>query len=306
MIANSADNIRRLYLKLLHSGLFKAYQKAFVNATGLPLVLRYADDPNREIRLESENQNPFCQLLNHGGTICKECLRVRNRLVREAGEKARTTRCFFGMQETAVPVRLGKEIVGFLETGQIRFDRPTDDDFEAVAQELVEEGRDTGEISRLHPAFLSSTVIDETRYHSMVTLLAAFSLQLSDLANRIVLERHGDEPAIVRTAKAYILAKCDGPIRLEDVARHVNVSLYYFCKLFKKATGMTFTEFVNRQRVERAKQMLLDPEERVTVIAYEVGFQSLSQFNRCFLKIVGDSPTEFRRRMRAKPQLAVA
>jgi AraC-like DNA-binding protein len=60
---------------------------------------------------------------------------------------------------------------------------------------------------------------------------------------------------------------------------------------------MTFTEFVNRQRIERAKRRLLDPAERITEIAYDIGYQSLSQFNRSFLRIVGESPTQFRKRM---------
>ena len=89
------------------------------------------------------------------------------------------------------------------------------------------------------------------------------------------------------------------PMSLEGVASEVNVSPFHFCKIFKRATGMTFTDFVNRARVEKAKRMLMRPEARITEVAYDVGFQSLSHFNRSFRRIVSESPTEFRSRMRS-------
>ena len=59
-------------------------------------------------------------------------------------------------------------------------------------------------------------------------------------------------------------------------------------------TGATFTEFVSRTRIERAKNLLLNPNLRISEIAYEIGFQSLTHFNRVFRKIVGESPTDYR------------
>lgn len=135
------------------------------------------------------------------------------------------------------------------------------------------------------------------RFEAAVTLVKTFALQLGELAGRILLEQQAAEPAAITKAKQYILEKLDEPLRLDEVAAQVRVSPFYFCKLFKSTTGMTFTEFVNRQRIERAKRRLLDPSERITEIAYDIGYQSLSQFNRSFLRIVGESPTQFRKRM---------
>ena len=55
--------------------------------------------------------------------------------------------------------------------------------------------------------------------------------------------------------------------------------------------------YVSRVRVEKAKNLLLNPNARVSEVAYEVGFQSLTHFNRVFRKIVGESPTEYRKRL---------
>jgi YesN/AraC family two-component response regulator len=68
--------------------------------------------------------------------------------------------------------------------------------------------------------------------------------------------------------------------------------------MFKKATGLTFTDYLGRVRVEKAKNLLLNPHLRVSEIAYTVGFQSLTHFNRIFRKVAGEAPTDFRERLK--------
>jgi AraC-like DNA-binding protein len=60
---------------------------------------------------------------------------------------------------------------------------------------------------------------------------------------------------------------------------------------------MTFTDYVARVRVEKVKNLLLDPNKRVSEAAYEAGFQSLSQFNRVFRRIAGASPSHYREQL---------
>jgi AraC-like DNA-binding protein len=74
----------------------------------------------------------------------------------------------------------------------------------------------------------------------------------------------------------------------------MHVSTFYFCKVFRKAVGITFTDCLGRIRVEQAKRLLLNPHLRVSEIAYAVGFQSLTHFNRMFRQLTGESPTRFR------------
>jgi AraC-like DNA-binding protein len=75
------------------------------------------------------------------------------------------------------------------------------------------------------------------------------------------------------------------------------MSPFYFCKQFKKITGLNFTEYVSRTRIEGAKNLLLNPNLRISEIAYEVGFRSLTHFNRVFRHIVGESPTTYRQQL---------
>src|SRR5216110_2516584 len=104
------------------------------------------------------------------------------------------------------------------------------------------------------------------------------------------------EPAAVTRAKQFIAQNQNNAICLATVAKAVNTSTFYFCKLFKRATGLTFTDYLARVRIETAKTLLLNPNRRVSEVAYDVGFQSLTHFNRVFRKIVRQSPTSYRHR----------
>jgi len=128
----------------------------------------------------------------------------------------------------------------------------------------------------------------------MVKLLQIFAQHLSMISNQVVVQQANAEPPIITRAKEFIKHNQTEDISLGQVAKAVNTSTFYFCKMFKKVTGINFTDYVSRQRIESAKNLLLNPNLRVSEIAYEVGFQSLTHFNRVFKKIIGQSPTEYR------------
>ena len=79
------------------------------------------------------------------------------------------------------------------------------------------------------------------------------------------------------------------------IAEQVNLTTAAFCRFFKKNTKMTFTDFVNQYRVNQAKNYLLQ-DKTVSETCFAVGFESLSYFNKLFKKIVGENPSEFKKR----------
>jgi len=85
------------------------------------------------------------------------------------------------------------------------------------------------------------------------------------------------------------------PFSASELASELGMSESRFSRFFRKATGNTFTDFVNRVRVNRACQLLMDTDRLVTHICYEVGFNNVANFNRRFLEIKGMTPSEFRR-----------
>nr|WP_221284774.1 AraC family transcriptional regulator [Mucilaginibacter sp. SP1R1] len=78
------------------------------------------------------------------------------------------------------------------------------------------------------------------------------------------------------------------------VAGKVNLTTAAFCRYFKRQTNITFTEFVNQYRIERAKNLLMQ-DKNVTETCYAVGFETLSYFNKLFNKLVGKNPSDFKK-----------
>ncbi|HEX4234340.1 MAG TPA: AraC family transcriptional regulator [Caldimonas sp.] len=84
------------------------------------------------------------------------------------------------------------------------------------------------------------------------------------------------------------------PFSAGAAAAELGMSESRFSRFFRRATGNSFTDFVNLVRVNRACHLLMETERRVTDICYEVGFHNVANFNRRFRDIKGMTPTEFR------------
>jgi AraC-like DNA-binding protein len=130
-----------------------------------------------------------------------------------------------------------------------------------------------------------------------VRLLTFFAEQLSALSNQLMMEKDNAEPPLVSKAREYIDKHKTDELSLAEVAKAAGASIFHFCKVFHKATGLKFTDYVARVRLEDARNRLLNPNVRVSEVAYDVGFQSLTQFNRTFKRVFGQSPSEFRARL---------
>ncbi|MFM2058478.1 MAG: hypothetical protein RLY71_2863 [Pseudomonadota bacterium] len=85
------------------------------------------------------------------------------------------------------------------------------------------------------------------------------------------------------------------PISAADIAAELNMSESRFSRFFRRATGNTFTDFVNRVRINRACQLLMESDRLITHICFDVGFNNVANFNRRFLEIKGLTPSEFRK-----------
>lgn len=278
--------------RLQASEVFRDYQEAFETATGLPLVLRPVGSFAPPLQ-GSHQLAAFCSLMAGPGGTCSACLALQAEMEGTPVGEERTVRCFAGLHESVVPVRLGEKVIGYLQTGQVLLRPPTPRSFRAALAGL-EKFRPRVDVAQLQAAYFETRVLTRTRYHAVLRLLGSFAQHLSLVSNELMIKSAAAEPPAVTRARTFIEAHLGEPLSLEQAARAANMSAFYFCKVFKAATGLTFTNYLARARIEKAKQLLLNPHTRVSEAAYEAGFQSLSQFNRVFRRVVGEAPTAYR------------
>ena len=285
-----------LLQRIASSERFKIYQDAFRTATGLPLRLVSADPEKWCLDDQSVNRSPFCEALNLCNSACGACLETNRRLMQEAEVNGPTTcHCFAGLCATAVPIKMGASVIGFLKTGQVFSQTPTEEQFDILLGAIGRKTLNAKNRNTLRSTYMETRFVEPKRYQSMVTLLESFGEQLSEHADSLTIIEEGSEPAAIAKARKYIHENLDQPLPLGQVARQAGLSESHFCRLFKDSAGLTLTDYVNRCRIDWAKRELLKPEARISEIAFLVGYQSLSQFNRSFVRIVGLSPTLYRR-----------
>jgi AraC family transcriptional regulator len=99
----------------------------------------------------------------------------------------------------------------------------------------------------------------------------------------------------LRQAINYIQANLDEDLSLSEIATELGMSQYYFCRLFKRSTGVSPHQYLIQQRVEKAKHLLKQSEQTITSVAMECGFANQSHFAKCFHQCTGLNPRGFRK-----------
>jgi AraC-like DNA-binding protein/ligand-binding sensor protein len=290
-----AKRSRVLVEQLKRSDIYRDYAQAFRESTGLPFNLRAIEAFDLPHHGEP-NESPFCALMAKTNQSCAACLQLQRKVEVEAQMEPKTLKCFAGLCDSAVPVRVGENLVAFLQTGQILLHQPNQREFRKLTRSLINWGVDT-DLKRLEEAYFQTRVLERKQYEAVLRLLTVFAQHLASLSNQLMVSAKQAEAPMITRAKLYITEHQHEEMSLRQVAGSVNTSAFYFCKVFKQATGLTFTDYLARMRVEKVKNLLLNPHKRISEAAYETGFQSLSQFNRVFRKVTGEAPTRWRAKL---------
>ena len=279
--------------RLQASDLFREYQQAFETTLRLPLVLRAAGSFQTPLQ-GSKQANPFCSLLMQSNKTCASCLQLQQSLEEAATLRPKTLQCYAGLSETVVPVLVGHKVIGYLQTGQVFLRAPAKKHFTRFTYLLPANSADR---QKLQSAYFKTRIVSPQQYQAIIRLLTIFAEHLAAVSNQMLRREASAELPMLTKARQYITEHQGVELSLTEVARAVNVSAFYFCKVFKKATGLTFTEYLARERIESVKLQLLSVHLRVSEAAFAAGFQSLSQFNRVFRRIAGETPSSYRDRL---------
>lgn len=270
--------------------------EAFSVASGVPVrLLNGATTPGEHCG--------FCRRFwaaatGHEATPAAACLQCHAALHREASEAygAVRKRCCWGLRLNAVALRNGAEVAAILECGPFRLEVTTDVLWRECADRLSvaepERERLKGELDRL-------ALCDERRGDALADLLVC-------LAKGIEAEERGSRPPfvakvpkIVFAARQYTEENVDNEgLTLAQVARHVRRNPDYLSKVFQQTVGTSFTEYLNRIRVDRVCALLDRSPEGIAELAMACGFGSVPHFNRVFRRYTGMSPSAYREERR--------
>jgi AraC-like DNA-binding protein len=275
--------------------MFREFRQAFTDTTLLPFTIRAAKSWQIAPAGSKHPKGP-CAFLSAAGQVCPVCLEKQG----QAGAGINNLPCTLsfssGMTESLVGVKVGHETVAYLQTGPVFFKRPTLRQSVRALKQIKDAGpnRDGGELARRNN---DMPFVRRKEYEGAVRLLGFFATQLGALANQVVLQHQTAEPLQIQRARNFLETQFRENFSLAVVAQHAGMSRFYFCKMFTKATGVHYTQYLSRIRVEEAKKLLLNLNYRITEVAFEVGFQSLTNFNRVFRGIAGEMPTEYRQHL---------
>lgn len=134
-------------------------------------------------------------------------------------------------------------------------------------------------------------VINAEELKEVMDIIREFVRNLIDENNS---NRVDNSELLIKKAVQYINDYYDKKISLEDIAGYVGISKYYFSVLFKKEKNITFSNYLNTVRIEKAKQLLRNPQTTINDVVYEVGFNDSQYFSKTFKKYVGMTVTEYR------------
>ena len=121
-----------------------------------------------------------------------------------------------------------------------------------------------------------------------------FTDKIAEACRNIQSKRSEKSGSVIEEAMRYIRENYNRDISLDEVSREVNISPYYFSKLFKDSTEQNFIEYLTNLRMDKAKELLLTTDSSMKEICSMVGYADPNYFSRTFKKNIGVTPTEYK------------
>lgn len=137
-------------------------------------------------------------------------------------------------------------------------------------------------------------ILQLRRVSTVDVYMQVYAEQMTALFQRILNHSVGQQSRPVRQAQQFIRQNYASSLSLETVARHVGLSPVYFSAIFKKETGIGFSDYLNQCRIDQAKKLLEETGLKVHAVSEAVGFSGPRYFSRVFKNLVGVRPSEYR------------
>jgi AraC-like DNA-binding protein len=139
--------------------------------------------------------------------------------------------------------------------------------------------------------YYNNKIEDIFRYNELISLIEQYCVAFTEYVLQTSEVNH---VSVVKKVSKYIHSHLSEPIRLNDVADHVNLSPNYFSSLFKREMGVAFADYLNEIRIKESQYLLETTNYSIVDIAIAVGFNNQNYFTTIFRKHTGTTPKQFR------------
>ncbi len=254
--------------------------------------------------------NPFCMYMKSDQDHYRTCLTMIRRMYNKCERLGHGFfgMCHAGLGEYVVPICSGGTLLGSINAGFFQVNQSKA--LRRIQRTCRQDPPlDTEEALRLYHFCIKPPTVDVDDMLIGLELLAEYLAQTYRALQRthsisVNTSRYHDssEDAILAHAIEYIRQNASNRISLANLANFCHCSESYISRIFKRRTGVNINVYINKVRVELAKNHLLLSNESIAEIASGVGFNDPNYFSRVFAQIIGVPPTEFRRRFQKSIQ----
>jgi len=250
--------------------------------------------------------NPFCMYMKSDQEHYRICLSMIRRIYSKCERVGHTFFgvCHAGLGEYVVPITSGSTLLGSINAGFFQDERSRHRTMQRLSRTCGKATPlDSVEAQRLYHSCVQAPTVDVDEMLAGLEMLAEYLgqtyhilRQTHSFTNQSGRYHDSSEDTILTHAIEYIRHNACNHISIRDLADFCHCSESYISRIFKRRTGLNITLYVNKVRIELAKNHLLLSNESLAEIAFAVGFNDPNYFSRVFTQIIGVAPSEFRRR----------
>lgn len=257
----------------------------FYNATGINISLWDADFKLLPLYCRKPSSEEFCQCVQTTGEGLGRCFKSDELLMKKSRESGRMElhTCHAGLVDVIVPIKRNGVIEGYILLGQMK----RTPEFASVEQLLSWPGADIPALRHCYeklPHYDSKKIDSVARLAVMLAEYILFSELLKPQHNRNI-----------EAAMTYIRGNLDQPLTVQRICQDTGISKSVLYKVFRKYLNCTVSEYINAERVKKAKELILSEPLAIEEIARRSGFSDSSYFCKIFKKLTGKTPLQFKK-----------
>ena len=270
-------------------GKIKTFLSDFYNMTGLTISLWDAD--MNQLAFAPQEMPEFCKLIKSIPLGKKRCLTCDKKLIIQCNKALTpiTSKCHAGLIDTAMPIIYKDQVLAFVLFGQIKDASLSDTEIDDLLYWLSNELRlphsvltkAYAPLKNLKPHVIQSTA--NILYYATLQLFVSKAIDLT-------------ENKLIAAINEYLISNIHNPLSISVLCSEFQISKNRLYSLWKRHFNITIGDYILQLRMEKAKSLLTNDDDKIYQICAKVGIPDYNYFSKLFKNYYGYSPREYRKR----------